>query len=61
MELPLIPVIAVGIAGGAGYLLDAKLHTTPLFTLLLGLLGFIAGMREVFRRAIKVEKGNGGN
>ena len=60
MELPFIPVVAVGIAGGAGYWLDGRLHTTPLLTILLGLLGVLAGMREVFRRASREEKGNGG-
>ena len=60
MELPFIPILAVVIAGGAGYLLDARLHTLPLFTLALGLLGFVAGIREVLRRVSKEEKGNGG-
>ncbi len=60
MELPFIPILAVVIAGGAGYLLDARLHTLPLFTLALGLLGFVAGIREVLRRVSKEEKGNDG-
>ncbi len=59
MELPLIPVGAVLIAGGLGYLLDARLHTSPLFVLALGLLGFVGGIREVLRRLSRGEKGNG--
>ena len=60
MELPFIPIAAVVIAGGLGYLLDSRLHTWPLFALLLGLLGFVAGIREVLRRVSKAEKGNDG-
>ncbi len=58
MELPFIPVVAVAIAGGLGYLLDSRLHTSPLFMLALGLLGFVAGIREVLRRLSREEKGN---
>jgi len=59
MELPFIPIAAVVITGGLGYLLDARLHTSPLFALVLGLLGFVAGIREVLRRLSREEKGNG--
>ncbi len=61
MELPFIPVVAVSVAGGVGYLIDKKLHTFPLLAILLGLLGFLAGMREVLRRASREEEGNGGD
>jgi len=60
MELPFIPLLAVVIAGGLGYLLDTRLHTSPLFTIVLGLLGFVAGIREILRRLSKEEKRNGG-
>ncbi len=50
MELPFTLVGAILLAGGAGYLLDRWLHTKPLFMLVLGVLGFIAGVREVIRR-----------
>ena len=50
MELPFTFVGAILLAGGAGYLLDRWLHTKPIFTLVLGALGFIAGVREVIRR-----------
>jgi len=59
MELPFIPIGAVLIAGGLGYLIDSRVQTSPLFTLLLGLLGFIAGIREVLRRVSKQDKENG--
>jgi F0F1-type ATP synthase assembly protein I len=50
MELPFTLAGAILLAGGAGYLLDHWLHTKPIFTLVLGALGFIAGVREVIRR-----------
>lgn len=53
MELPFIPIVSVLIAGGAGYLLDKWWHTVPLMSLLLGVLGFAAGVREILRRISK--------
>jgi F0F1-type ATP synthase assembly protein I len=50
MELPFTMVGAILLAGGAGYLLDHWLHTKPIFMLVLGGLGFVAGIREVIRR-----------
>jgi F0F1-type ATP synthase assembly protein I len=50
MELPFTFVGAILLAGGAGFLLDRWLHTKPVFTLILGAIGFIAGVREVIRR-----------
>lgn len=50
MELPFTFAGAILLAGGAGYLLDRWLHTKPIFTLILGAIGFIAGVREVIRR-----------
>jgi F0F1-type ATP synthase assembly protein I len=38
------------IGAGAGYFLDRWLHTSPVLTLVLGLLGFAAGITEVLRR-----------
>ena len=55
MELPFIPVVSVLIMGGIGYLLDKKWHIFPTLSLLLGLLGFAAGVREVLRRISKKE------
>lgn len=50
MELPftLVGAIAVGVA--LGYFLDRWLHTRPIAMILLGIAGFIAGVREVIRR-----------
>jgi F0F1-type ATP synthase assembly protein I len=53
MELPILLVASVGIGGGAGYFLDKRFHTSPLFTLILGLLGFAGGMIQLVRRLSK--------
>ena len=50
MELPFTFAGAILLSGGAGYLLDRWLRTKPIFTLILGAIGFIAGVREVIRR-----------
>ena len=50
MELPFTFAGAILLAGGAGFLLDHWLHTKPIFTLVLGAIGFVAGVREVLRR-----------
>lgn len=53
LELPFLLVACVAIGGGAGYFLDKRIHTSPLFTLILGLLGFAAGMLQLVRRLSK--------
>jgi len=50
MELPFVLVSAVVVGGFLGYLLDGWLHTKPLFLLILGGIGFYAGVRDVLRR-----------
>jgi ATP synthase protein I len=50
MDLPFVLVGSVVIAAGLGYLLDKRLGTSPVLTLILGLLGFAGGMFEVIRR-----------
>jgi len=50
MELPFTLVGAIGVGVVLGYFLDRWLHTRALFMILLGALGFIAGVREVIRR-----------
>jgi ATP synthase protein I len=50
MELPFVLVSAVVVGGMFGYLLDRWLHSKPVFLLLLGGLGFFAGVREILRR-----------
>ena len=55
LELPFTLVGAVGLGGGAGYLLDRWLHTLPWLTLVLGGLGFYGGLREVLRRLDRMD------
>jgi F0F1-type ATP synthase assembly protein I len=50
MELPFVLVAAVVLGGGMGYFLDRWLHTKMIFTLLLGGIGFFAGIRDILRR-----------
>ncbi len=61
MELPMIMIGAVVIGGGLGYLLDQRLHTSPTFALILGMLGFGAGVWEIIRRLSRSEKGGSGS
>ena len=61
MELPMIMIGAVVIGGGLGYLLDQRLHTGPTFALILGLLGFGAGVWEIIRRLSRSEKSDSGS
>jgi F0F1-type ATP synthase assembly protein I len=48
--LPIVLVSAIVIGGLFGYLLDRWLHTKPIFLLILGGMGFYAGVRDVLRR-----------
>jgi F0F1-type ATP synthase assembly protein I len=50
MDLPFVLVGSLVIGAGLGYLLDKRFGTSPILTLLLGLLGFAGGMFEVIRR-----------
>lgn len=50
LDLPFVLVGAVMIGAGAGYFLDRRFHTSPVLTLVLGVLGFAAGITEVLRR-----------
>ena len=50
MELPFTIVGAVLLGALLGYFLDHWLQTKVIFTLLLGGVGFAAGLREVLRR-----------
>jgi ATP synthase protein I len=61
MELPFTLVGALVVAVAIGYFLDRWLHTKPIFTLILGALGFIAGVREVIRRLPGSIDGSSGN
>jgi F0F1-type ATP synthase assembly protein I len=50
MDLPFVLVGSVVIGAGLGYLLDKRFGTSPILSLLFGLLGFAGGMFEVIRR-----------
>ncbi len=50
MELPFTVVGAVVFGGALGYFLDKWLHTAPWLMIVIGGLGFAAGVREVIRR-----------
>ncbi|HKW56510.1 MAG TPA: AtpZ/AtpI family protein [Candidatus Acidoferrum sp.] len=50
LELPFTFAGAIGVGVLLGYFLDHWLHTKGLFMLLLGALGFVAGLRELLRR-----------
>ncbi len=52
-ELPFILVGTIAVGGVGGYFLDAWLHTKPIFMIVLGFLGFFAGLREILRRLPK--------
>jgi F0F1-type ATP synthase assembly protein I len=52
-ELPFLLVVGVGIGGVLGYVLDGRFHTKPILMLVLGGLGFFAGLAELLRRLAK--------
>jgi F0F1-type ATP synthase assembly protein I len=51
MQIPFSLVVPVFVGGGIGFLLDKWLHTKFVFTLVLGLVGFGIGLREVLKLA----------
>ena len=55
LELPFVLVSAIVVGGGFGYLLDRWLHTKPYLMLVLGAVGFYAGVRDVLRRVAQDE------
>lgn len=61
MELPFTMVGAMAVGVAIGYFLDRWLHSKPIFTLILGTLGFFAGVREVLRRLPASGNGPTGN
>jgi F0F1-type ATP synthase assembly protein I len=60
LDLPFVLVGSVVIAAGLGYLVDRWLHTSPVFTLVLGVLGFAAGIIQVLRRLTGKRKNDAG-
>jgi F0F1-type ATP synthase assembly protein I len=61
MELPFVLVAAVIVGGLMGYFLDRWLHTKMVFTLLLGGIGFFAGVRDILRRFPGSKDGSSGS
>ena len=59
LELPVVLVSAIVVGGGFGYFLDRWLGTRPVFLILLGGLGFYAGVRDVLRRLDRESKRDG--
>jgi ATP synthase protein I len=59
LELPFVMVSAIVVGGLFGYLLDRWLHTRPVLMLVLGGVGFYAGVRDVLRRLSRSSDGNG--
>jgi F0F1-type ATP synthase assembly protein I len=56
LELPFFPVIGVLLGGGFGYWLDGMMHTRPIFAVLLGVVGFAAGIAGVILRVSAQDK-----
>lgn len=61
LELPILLVACIGIGGGLGYLLDTRIHTSPVFALIFGVAGFAAGIRLLLRRLSKDTNDDDGN
>jgi F0F1-type ATP synthase assembly protein I len=59
-SLPFTLIVPPVVAGGAGYLLDRWLHKLPLFTIVLGLVGFGIGLRDILKAASRLDKKDGG-
>ena len=59
MELPFVLVSAILVGGALGYLLDRWWHTWPVMMIVLGGVGFFAGVRELLRRLPGSGDGNG--
>jgi F0F1-type ATP synthase assembly protein I len=59
-SLPFTLIVPPVVAAGIGYLLDRWLHTLPLVTIVLGLLGFGIGLRDILKAASKLDKKDGG-
>ena len=50
MDLPFVLVGSIIVGAGVGYIVDKHFSTSPAFTLILGGVGFAAGIYEVIRR-----------
>ena len=56
LELPFVMILGVLIGGGIGYLIDRWLHTSPVFMLVGGLLGFAGAVWDILRRLSREDK-----
>lgn len=59
MQIPFSLVAPVFVGGGIGYLLDHWLHTGFVLMLVLGIVGFGIGLREVLKLAGAADEKNG--
>lgn len=57
--LPFELIVPMLIGGGIGYFLDRWRHTSPMFILILGFLGFGIGLRNLLKTASLLDKKNG--
>jgi F0F1-type ATP synthase assembly protein I len=55
-SLPFTLVVPPLVMGAIGYGLDRWLHKLPLFTVILGFIGFGVGLRDVLKAASKLDK-----
>jgi F0F1-type ATP synthase assembly protein I len=55
-SLPFTLVVPPVVMGAIGYGLDRWLHKLPLFTIVLGFIGFGVGLRDVLKAASKLDK-----
>ena len=60
-ELPFLLVAGVAVGGFLGYVLDRSFHTKPILMIVLGALGFFAGLRELLRRVAKSDSDSPGS
>lgn len=55
-QIPIALVVPIFVGGGIGYFLDRWLHTKFVFMVVLGIVGFGIGIREVLRLASAADK-----
>lgn len=58
MQIPFSLVVPIFVGGGIGYLLDRWLRTKFIFMIVLGIVGFGIGIREVLQMANAADKKN---
>jgi ATP synthase protein I len=60
MELPFLLAGGALVGGLFGYLLDRWLHTKPFLMIVLGAVGFAAGLRDMLKRLQKSDSNDTG-